>query len=215
MPTSRSVVIGSPHVLLAEGYDRLLREAGYASVSICSTREALLERIAAQKADLVLLDACFLDAEMTMVHTLVEAGSTVAVTLDLSRNPLLIREAVLAGARGYISIDITLAQFIESLSLMTQGAIVFSGSPGQLVVDLAAAGAPAGQAEPLTNREQELAVLVAHGASNREIADALSISEHTVKVHLGHIRTKLDLRNRQELAAYVARQGMLEDITID
>ncbi|MFW6056935.1 MAG: helix-turn-helix domain-containing protein, partial [Chloroflexota bacterium] len=51
----------------------------------------------------------------------------------------------------------------------------------------------------LTGREHQLAILVAQGATNREIAGAMFISEHTVKIHIGNILTKLDLRNRQQL----------------
>jgi len=50
--------------------------------------------------------------------------------------------------------------------------------------------------ERLTNRELEVLVQVGHGANNREIAEALYVSEHTVKTHLKHIMTKLDLRDR-------------------
>lgn len=213
MSTSGSVVIGCPHVLLAEGYERLLREGGYSRVSICPTSETLLDKVNSEKTDIVLLDACFVDDEMTVVQHLVQAGCAVTITLDLSKSVIPIREAVLAGARGCISIDVTVEQFLESLSLMSQGAIVLSACAGQLLVETNE-GEARETSESLTHREQELAVLVARGASNREIADALSISEHTVKVHLGNIRTKLDVRNRQELAAYVARRGMLEDVPL-
>ncbi len=213
MPTSRSVVIGSPHTLMAEGMDRLLREAGYSRITTCDNPVGLLEKATDEGADVVLLDMHFLKPDMELVTRLTEAQCNVVILLDMRQSSLL-REAILAGAKGCISIDITPGQFIESLNLTAQGAIVLSAGMGQLLLNHAARAEEAEAHEPLTNREQELAVLVARGASNREIADALSISQHTVKVHLGNIRTKLDVRNRQELAAYVARQGMLEDIPI-
>jgi DNA-binding CsgD family transcriptional regulator len=49
--------------------------------------------------------------------------------------------------------------------------------------------------------------MVAKGATNKEIAESLFISEHTVKIHLGHILEKLNLRNRQQIAVYVAELG--------
>ena len=58
---------------------------------------------------------------------------------------------------------------------------------------------------PLSRREREVALHVFAGLANREIADALGISEKTVEAHLGSACTKLGLRSRAQLAAYVAR----------
>jgi DNA-binding CsgD family transcriptional regulator len=59
---------------------------------------------------------------------------------------------------------------------------------------------------PLTRREQEIAVLVAQGLSNRQIAERLSISSSTVGTHVGKIMTKLGLTSRTELMAWIATQ---------
>jgi non-specific serine/threonine protein kinase len=60
---------------------------------------------------------------------------------------------------------------------------------------------------PLTRREREIAIHVALGATNREIADALSIAEKTVEMHIGHSLTKLGFRSRAQLAAWIAEQS--------
>ena len=65
----------------------------------------------------------------------------------------------------------------------------------------------AAAAESLTQREQEVLVLLADGLTNVEIAERLSISVRTIKTHVEHILTKLDLRNRTEAAAFVARMS--------
>ena len=54
--------------------------------------------------------------------------------------------------------------------------------------------------------------LVSRGATNREIAESLTIIENTVKVHLRHILEKLDLRNRQQAAAYAVQEGLVKDV---
>lgn len=70
---------------------------------------------------------------------------------------------------------------------------------------------PDGEAlrEPLTPRENELLAHVAAGATNRQIAEALDISEHTVKNHMKNILDKLGLENRVQLAAYAIRNGII------
>jgi two-component system nitrate/nitrite response regulator NarL len=53
---------------------------------------------------------------------------------------------------------------------------------------------------------------VCEGATNREIAERLIVSEHTVKVHLRNILNKLNLRNRQQVAAYAVQEGLVTDL---
>jgi DNA-binding NarL/FixJ family response regulator len=64
------------------------------------------------------------------------------------------------------------------------------------------------RASPLTRREQEVAVLVGQGLSNREIAQALVIAEGTVGVHIGHIFSKLGFRSRTQLALWTVEQDL-------
>ena len=64
--------------------------------------------------------------------------------------------------------------------------------------------------EHLTERELEMLRLVARGASNREIAQKLVITEGTVKSHLNHVLRKLDARNRTEAVARARGLGVLD-----
>ncbi len=67
------------------------------------------------------------------------------------------------------------------------------------------------QAGPLSVREQEVAVLVARGLTNKEIANKLVISERTAATHVAHILDKLGLRTRAQIAAWAAERRMLEN----
>ena len=58
----------------------------------------------------------------------------------------------------------------------------------------------------LTPREQEVAVLVAQGLSNRQIASRLMLSEHTIATHIRNILKKLGLNSRNQIAAYFSEQ---------
>jgi DNA-binding NarL/FixJ family response regulator len=65
----------------------------------------------------------------------------------------------------------------------------------------------------LTAREQEVLGLVAEGATNKEIAQALNVSIHTVKSHMRKILDKLHLDRRHEAASYARRQGLIPPAT--
>ena len=68
---------------------------------------------------------------------------------------------------------------------------------------------PSNDVETLSDREREVLSLIGNGATNREIAEKLIISEHTVKSHLRSILNKLHLRNRQQAAVYAEREGLI------
>ncbi len=59
----------------------------------------------------------------------------------------------------------------------------------------------------LTEREHQVAVLIAQGKSSREIAEALVVSERTIETHVGNILSKLDFTSRMQIAAWVAERG--------
>jgi DNA-binding NarL/FixJ family response regulator len=69
---------------------------------------------------------------------------------------------------------------------------------------------PADETAVLTQREQEVLSLVAEGASDKEIAEALSLSVHTVKSHMRNILAKLQLSHRHEAARYALREGLID-----
>src|SRR5215210_8334016 len=67
--------------------------------------------------------------------------------------------------------------------------------------------------DALTEREKDVLKLVARGATNRDIAGELIITENTVKVHLRNILDKLQLRNRQQAAAYAVQEGLVSRVS--
>lgn len=72
---------------------------------------------------------------------------------------------------------------------------------------------PGGQPSPtpLTRREAEVAALIGQGLSNRRIAETLGISQRTAETHVERIFERLGVRSRAQVAAWAARQGLLDD----
>ncbi|MDH4208821.1 MAG: response regulator transcription factor [Anaerolineae bacterium] len=125
-------------------------------------------------------------------------------------------EALKSGAQGYLTKDLKAQQLFDALEGVARGEAAFSGAMAAKILrefDRTVRGANQDleATDPLTGREREVLQLVAQGKSNQEIAEALVISESTVKNHLRNILGKLHLRNRIEAAVYAVRQGLVED----
>ena len=121
--------------------------------------------------------------------------------------------AIKAGARGYLLKSVSLCELIDSIRLVAQGEAIISPTvAGRLLDEFKQVEKEQSDKRldrGLSLREQEVLRLVAKGASNKEIADRLFISETTVKAHLRTILEKLHARNRAEAVALAAARGLL------
>ena len=114
--------------------------------------------------------------------------------------------ALRAGARGFVLKDADPEVLGQAIHAAANGDALISPSiTGRLLSTFAqgpAKDAPPQPATPLTEREEEVLARVANGLTNSEIADELHVSLSTVKTHLTSLMTKLDVRNRVELAIW-------------
>lgn len=129
----------------------------------------------------------------------------VITTFDLDE---YVHGALKAGARGFLLKDAgpeLLAQAVRSAA--SGDALIAPSITARLLstfsaADTSARSTPTQPIDPLSDREEEVLVVVARGRTNAEIADELSISLSTVKSHLASLMTKLGARNRVELAMF-------------
>lgn len=117
--------------------------------------------------------------------------------------------AIKAGARGYLLKSVSLWELIDSIRLVAQGEAIISPTMAGRLLDEFRQADKEQSDKGLSLREQEVLQLVAKGASNKQIADQLFISETTVKAHLRTILGKLHARNRAEAVALAADKGLL------
>jgi DNA-binding NarL/FixJ family response regulator len=121
--------------------------------------------------------------------------------------------AIVAGAAGYLTKNVARAQLVAGIRAVGQGqSLLDSAVTGPILQRLVELS----QASPrpddvLSQREKEVLLLIAKGNTNREIAAALVISEHTARNHVTHILDKLGLSRRSEAAAFAARLGLLDE----
>ena len=127
----------------------------------------------------------------------------IITTFDLDEH---VHGALKAGARGFLLKDAGPELLVQAIHAAANGdALIAPSVTARLLstfVHTATQPAPAQPSWPLTDREEEILLTVARGRTNAEIADELHISLSTVKAHLSSLMTKLEARNRVELAMW-------------
>jgi DNA-binding NarL/FixJ family response regulator len=118
--------------------------------------------------------------------------------------------AIQAGVTGYLLKDLDADELFSLIEGLERGEAAMTRTmASRLLRTVAQRSADESKGEEtLTEREVEVIRLLAHGASNPQIADELNISVNTVKTHISHILTKLKLENRTQAAAYAVRNRL-------
>ena len=219
MATVRVMVVDD-HTLVRKGLVALLG----ATPDIAVVAEACDGYQALEVARTVPLDAVLLDVRMPRcsggeaVRLLRRELPHLAVLmLTVSERDEDLFEAVKHGARGYLLKTAEPSVLLQAIRQVAAGEVVFSPP---MTAKLAAGfarlasgceGNGSGGYDALTEREREVLRLLARGARNKEIAQALCVCEHTVRAHLRNITAKLSVHNRTQLAAYAVREGLVEE----
>ncbi|HZA24593.1 MAG TPA: response regulator transcription factor [Dehalococcoidia bacterium] len=214
-PAQREVRVLLAHGtrLVREGMAGLLSGAGFGVVADADN-EADLGRVTTRyNPDILLLDWGLPKSPVDMVRLLAEERkfNGAIVLVGRPESPESVVDAIQAGARGCLSLDLPGEEFVSRLRVLAQGDFVVSRDLTPALSHQWGETAQSENTDGLSDREREVLVLVSTGATNKEIAQELTVTENTVKVHLRHILDKLDLRNRQQLAAYAVREGLAED----
>jgi two-component system nitrate/nitrite response regulator NarL len=172
-----------------------------------------LRIICLAKPDLLVVDLRMKPMDgISLITQLRSEGITIpAVMLTMSDSETDLADAIRAGVRGYLLKDMAPDDVVDSIRRVAAGELVVAPAMTVKMIDLLRGTQP-GQ-EPrnslklLTEREREIIQLLARGESNKVIAQHLSISYDTVKQHVRHILTKLNLSSRVKAAVLFAKEG--------
>jgi DNA-binding NarL/FixJ family response regulator len=115
--------------------------------------------------------------------------------------------ALEAGAAGYLLKDAEADQVVAAVRAAQRGEVHLDPAVARKLTRSLVA--PQRTATGLTPREREILVLVAQGKSNRDIADALVISERTARTHVSNVLNKLELASRTQAALWAVREGLV------
>lgn len=216
------VLVADDHRLFRQGLIGLMKTRqdlvdviGEAS----SGREAV--RLACQlKPDVVLMDITMPGGDGLEATAAIreQAPGTAVVILTASEADDDLYRAVQLGAVGYLLKDLDAKDLFDLLEGVERGEALMTRAMGARLLKVIAQPPKEGAADLtalLTEREIDVLRLVALGESNGQIAESLTISVNTVKVHLRNILEKLALENRTQAATYAIRCGLVAASTPD
>ena len=212
------IMLVDDHALFRQGLKSLLDSHPNFEVVSCAAdgREAIT--LARQTIPQVIL----MDIEMPGCNGMVatrqikrEFPNTKIVILTVAEDEDTIFEAIKCGAEGYLLKTLEAYQLFDMLEGLRQGSAPLSGSIATKILkefsdptSLSDEQMPI--KETLSERERDVLELIVAGKTNHEIADALVITENTVKTYLGNILAKLHLQNRVQAAVYAVSQGIVK-----
>ena len=134
-----------------------------------------------------------------------ESPDTQVVVLTMQKEPAFAREALSAGALGYVLKEAADAELVEAVRRAAAGESYLNPKLGARM----ASEPPPGPPDDLSEREVEVLRLIALGHTNAEIGEQLYLSVRTVETHRSHIQQKLRLSSRAELVGYALDRGLI------
>lgn len=172
----------------------------FSCVGAHANAEVALKRIPEAWPDVVLMDINLPNMSgMECVSKLKELRPALQVImLTVYGDNEQIFESLTRGASGYLLKKTTPAKILEAIADVHSGGSPMSNTIARRVVQHFQKRAPSNNTETLTKREHEILVFLAKGQQYKEIADGLSISLETVRVHIRHIYEKLQVHSRTE-----------------
>ena len=211
------VLLVDDQLLIREGLRRILHpDDGFEIVAECDDGDQVIEAVAVSRPDVVVMDVRMKRVDGVEATTRIRAlddGPPVLVLTTFDDDEVL-SGALRAGAAGFQLKDVPGEELIMAVAAVAAGEswldpavtarvlAAYRGSPARV-------GDAADRLARLTPRELDVLRLVGRGASNPEIAEELFVGEVTVKSHIGHIFTKLGVRDRAGAIVFAFDTGLV------
>jgi DNA-binding NarL/FixJ family response regulator len=211
------VLVADDQAVVRDGLALLLSTASDIEVvGVASDGAEAVELAVRERPDVALLDLRMpnLDGVGATAALAEQAPEIRVLILTTYADDDAVLPALRAGAAGYLTKDTTGEALFAAIREVAAGRTVLDASVQARLVELLREPAPAPAAVPetgsdeLTPRELDVVRLVAEGLSNRQIARQLFVGEATVKTHLNHVLSKLDVEGRPGLVAWAWRHGL-------
>jgi len=209
-----TVLLVDDHALVRKGVRGFLEtQPDIVVVAEAGTAQEAVQLASEYAPDVVLMDLLMpgMDGVETTHQLLASSPRTRAIVLTSYHEDEHIFPAIRAGALSYLLKDVEPAELATAVRKAAAGEATLHPRIAARLVEVVQGGC-ASTLNPfheLSERELEVLCLVAAGMSNGDIASSLSISEKTVKSHVGNILSKLHLADRTQAAVYAWREGLV------
>jgi len=187
-----------------------MSRALHGRVHITSTAQVSVERFSSSGSEILVADLDTPSAAAALLGFLEAApAGTGAVTLCDDPDPLWVRAALSAPVSAILARDAEADDLLLALQAAEAGLVLLHPTSARGLVSEGLPPPANGMIEELTARECQVLRLVSAGLGNKEIADQLAISEHTVKFHISSILGKLNVASRTEAVSLGIRRGII------
>lgn len=214
------LLLADNYEVFRKGLTNLLEsEPNIDVVSMSATASEVIEAIREHKPDIVLIEPELYESidVISRIQQVMPKARIIVLTHSKASADLL--STMSAGAAGYILKDSKYESLLKVTTLVTEGKLVIDQSMARLVADVfkfihdhTHIMIKPEQVTPLTEQEKAILALLAKGATNKEIASSLCVTDNTVKVHVRNIMHKLHARNRLEAGIYAIQAGLAHGI---
>lgn len=213
---STRILLADDHTLMRQGLRHILE--GRPEFDIVAEASSGIEAVEAAKEfrpDVAIVDVAMkeLNGIEATAQILKHSPHTAVLILSMYSDERYVLRAVKAGARGYLLKNSAGEELIRAILAVQKGLAFFSPAVAEIFQSgfarLRDAREVNDRFELLTDRERQIYQLLAEGNSNKEIANRLNLSLHTVETHRWRIMEKLDLHSTAELVLSAVRRGMV------
>jgi len=206
------IVLADDHPIVLHGLQQLFeRQPDFDVLACCGDGTSALQAVAEHHPDVLVLDLRMPgEGGLGVLRTLTSQHADCrTVLLTAAIRDTEVNEAMKLGAMGLVLKESSPDDLLECVRQVSRGERSFEPDTVARAVRTIGDRAGSERTDALTPRETELVRMVAQGLRNKVIADRLSISEGTVKVHLHNIYEKVGVDGRLELVLWAQQKGLV------